>query len=102
MGFTEQAALAVTSTFQDKVEVAMIKVALMIQGEARTTKTRAQWRKRGDLAKAVTDDPGAWKVNFSWATVTNAAITGASTDADIEFQVTSEWDDLAGVLGEDL
>ena len=102
-----------TVPFRARVELAMVKVATQVQGEPIGTLTARQWTKRATLATNVlsvqtfengTCLPGSqiWLDTFCLAVTTNATITAASTDADIEFQVTAVWDDVAGVTGNDL
>jgi hypothetical protein len=88
--------------FRRRVQVAMSKVALSVAGEPQDTMKYDQWLKRGELATNVLRDSLAWLDAFALATVTNASITATSLDSDIEFQVTAEWDDIAGVTGRDL
>lgn len=102
MSFETQADLAVDAIFLKKIRVAMAKVAILIAGETQSALTPEQWDKRQALATAVLNDPDVWEAEFAIATVTNEAITGSSLDSDIEFQVTAQWDDMAGVTGRNL
>ena len=102
MGFKEQYDLSQSSDFRSKIRVAIAKVATIVQGEAQGAMQIAEWNKRGALATAVLNEPDQWVHPFAIAVVTNAAITGTSTDADLEFQVTAVWSDMAGVLGSEL
>lgn len=100
--------------FRRRVQLLAVKVAKLVAGEAQSTFTLQQWRKRGALAatilgtQVVGDPPTAksgseiWLDSLALATAENATITAASTDNDIEFTITSAWDDLAGVTGQDL
>ena len=118
MGFLEQHNLAIEGTdpdaidFRKRVRQAMHKVATLIQGEVQSTKTLQQWQKRGRLATTVlgvlTDESGAtkaasevWLDAFALSVTTNATVV-FDNDANIEFQVTAIWDDIAGVSGQDL
>ena len=109
MAFTDQHAVGQDPTFQTKVEVAILKVASLIQGEAIGVLTGKQWDKRATLAAAVILGGGPVAGGASWVDQfsivvpsTNASITLTSTDADIEFQVTAVWDDMAGITGREL
>ena len=119
MGFLEQHNLAIEGTdpdaidFRKRVRLAVHKAATLIQGEAQATLTLEQWQKRGRLATTVlgvvTDESGntiaaseVWLDSFALSVTTNATIVSTSTDADIEFQVSAVWDDIAGVSGKDL
>lgn len=99
--------------FRRRVQVAMHKTAVAVQGEAQSALTLQQWQKRAALATTilgtVADADGAlvaassaWLDAFALGVVTNASITAASTDNDIEFQVAAIWDDVAGITGQDL
>ena len=103
MGFTEQFTLSNDAVFQGRVKVAMAKVAVDVVGESQATtgNNTLAHRKRHALGVAILNDPDSYLANFTLATVTNAAITGASTDGDIEFQVSAVFSDIAGV-GENL
>lgn len=114
MSFTDQYAVGQDPTFKTKIEVGILKVAGQIQGEGKSTLTQAQWRKRAVLAESVIRGGGpviavdgtvivSWVDQFSIVVPSaNATITLSSSDADIEFQITASWDDVAGVTGEDL
>ena len=99
MAYTDQAALAADQTFRDRVRVALATAAVQVMGEAQAAYSDEHWGKRQSLAYEVlrAAASGAWLEAFVWATVQNAAITGASLDSDIQFQVNAAWDDLSGV-----
>ena len=100
--------------FRRKVAIAIIRVAKIIGGENQSSFTLQQWQKRAALSTSVlgveftgdppTSQPGidTWLDTFANGTAEVASITGASSDADIEFTVTAMWDDVAGVSGQDL
>ena len=102
MSFETQYDLSIDAIFLKKIRVAIATVAVLIAGEAVGSNTVEQWAKRGQLAINVLQNPTKWEAQFSIATVTNAVITSSSTDADIQFQVSAEWDDMAGVTGKNL
>lgn len=103
MAYTDQATLADDVTFRTRIRVAIMTAAVQIQGEAKTNLTDAQYGKRQALATAILTTGGSNHIDaFAWAVTTNAAITGASSDADIQFTVNSMWDDLSGVTKNDL
>ena len=97
MAFTDQYTLSQDAVFQGRVKVAMAKVAVAVVGEAKGAQDFRDWRKRHALGVAILNDPDSYVDKFVMATVTNAAITGASKDGDIEFQVTAVYPDIAGV-----
>ena len=112
--FEDQYAVAQDPGFQTKIEVAILKVASLIQGEGIGGLTGKQWDKRAALARDVILGGGphvaadgtvvvSWVEQFAIVVPsTNASITLLSPDNDIEFQVTAVWDDMAGVTGRDL
>lgn len=99
MAYTDQAALAADQTFRDRVRVALATAAVQVMGEAKGEYSDTEYGKRQALAYQVLQAAagGMWLEAFVWATVQNAAITGASLDSDIQFQVNAVWDDLSGV-----
>lgn len=103
MAYTDQATLAIDATFRDRVRVALATGAVQIMGEAQDARSDAEYGKRQDLAHQVLTSAasGVLLDAFVWATVTNAAITGASNDGDIQFQINAVWDDVAGVRDND-
>lgn len=103
MAFTDQAALAVDTTFRSKVRVAVMTAAVQIMGESHSGLEDQHFNKRQSLAYQVILSAGAnpYLDMFAWAVVTNTAITSSSTDSDIQFTVNSVWDDVSGVLVSD-
>ncbi|MFI6296710.1 hypothetical protein ACIBEJ_34330 [Nonomuraea sp. NPDC050790] len=102
MGFAEQVALAKDTAFRDRVRMAAITAAVNVAGEAQSTLSSAAYHKRQVLATRVLTNAGSGAQGdvldmFAWAVAQNAAITGASTDSDIQFTVNAIWSDCAGV-----
>ena len=97
MAFTDQFTLSQDAVFQGRVKIAMAKAAVDIVGESQESKTTQTHRKRHQLGVAVLNDPDTYLDRFVLAVVTNAVITGASNDGDVEFTVASVFDDIAGV-----
>ncbi|WP_242890291.1 hypothetical protein [Actinomadura litoris] len=99
MAFTDQAALADDATFRAKVRVALATAAVQVMGEDKGQMSDTQFGKRQALAYDVlrAAASGMLLEAFVWAVVANAAITGASTDSDLQFTVNSVWGDLSGV-----
>ncbi len=102
MSFTASFVLSQDATFRGRVQIAMAKTALAIGGEALGVLKPLVWIKRQDFVKVVLSAPTEWTNQFALAVCTNDSITALSTDSDIEFMVSSTWDDLAGVTGNDL
>jgi hypothetical protein len=97
MSFTEQAALAADTSFQNRVRVAMTVAAVDVMGEAKGQMTDSVYNKRQSFAYQVLSSSAGYLERFTWGVVANVAITGASTDGDIQFTVNSLWNDLSGV-----
>ncbi|GII89629.1 hypothetical protein Ssi03_76190 [Sphaerisporangium siamense] len=101
MAYIDQANLAADATFQLRLKVAMATAATQIAGEAKAQMSDAVYAKRQALAADVLRQPAKWVESFAWAVTSNAAITAASLDSDIQFTVNSMWSDIAGVTGTD-
>jgi hypothetical protein len=103
VAYTDQATLAQDATFRARVRVAIVTAAVAIGDEAVGGHDTIQYGKRQQLASLtlLAAGGGNWLDVFSWATTQNAAITGSSTDADIQFTVNSIWDDIAGITAVD-
>lgn len=95
MAFVDQYALALDVTFQKRILVAMETAATQVQTEDVGT---ANHTNRANYAKLVLANPGAYLLPFCQAVVTNAAITSASLDSDLQFQVNSIWNAMAGTI----
>lgn len=97
--YLEQAALASGADFQFRIKVAIATAAIQVGGEAQAGLSAVVYAKRQALAVDVLRESAKWVERFAWAVVSNAAITAASADSDIQFTVNSMWNDLAGVTG---
>lgn len=98
MAFTDQAALAADSTFGSRIRVAMMTAATQVASEAKGSMDDEVYDKRQQLARQVLTSAGLNTLDmFVWAVVTNVAVTGSSTDSDLQFTVNSVWSGLAGV-----
>lgn len=95
MTLEEQYAVAVTTAFANKVGQAMIAAAIAVQAEAGNTANHVN---RANFAALVLRDPGNYQSAFARACVTNAAITGASSDNDIQFTVNGHWNAFSGTI----
>lgn len=93
MGFLEQNTLAEDAGFLRKVEHAMLKSAVAVVAESVGTTNHAS---RTAWATQVLRTPEQKVRAVAKAVVTNASITIASADADIEFTINSQWDAFAG------
>lgn len=102
--FLEIWTIADNLEFQSRVRAAAVKVATAVSGEAIGTFTEAQSIKRQTLANSVLKGGENW-FNWSIAVANNPTVQAngtAAPDNDIEFTVTSLWDDMAGVSTIDL
>jgi hypothetical protein len=95
MSYIGQDNLANDSQFLQRVRVAMVTAAVNIQAEVNTTPNHTN---RSNYAKLVLNAPDQYLQPFSNAAVSNAAITAASLDSDIQFQVNAVFSALAGVI----
>ena len=93
MSYAAQYTLATdAAAFLPRVEIAICTAAINVQAEVSTT-TNHMMRVR--LAGQVLGDPPTWAKLFAKAVATNALITTASLDSDIQFTVNSMWDAFA-------
>jgi hypothetical protein len=101
MAFADQYDLArpgaTADAFEKRVFEAMMTAAHQIVGEDQGSMTGTNHKKRHDLAHAILNAPDEHIQNFKDSVVTNASITAASTDADVQFTVNSNFGDIAGV-----
>ena len=98
MAFVDQYALAKDATFSQRVQVAMMTAAVQIAAEAKSGVSTTVYDKRQQLATMTLQSGGNATLQwFIWAVVTNAAVTGSSTDSDIQFTINSMWNAIAGV-----
>ena len=100
MGFEEQAALAIDPVFQSRVRGAAIKSAQAIMADipANTPEAIDTHRRRAQLAREVLLDPDRLAKSMAPGVASNAAITAAASDNDIEFTINSIWSAYAGVV----
>lgn len=98
MSFASDYANATDPAFQNRVQIAVVKAAANVAGEAQGAMGQVKWIKRHTLAVAVLAAPETYVQKFSFGVVREGLVTPASTDADIEFTVASLWDDFAGVM----
>lgn len=101
MAYTDQATLANNSTFISRVQVAMMTAAIQIGAESEGSDATVENKRQQLVAKVVVGGGVNTITMFVWAVVTNAVITSSSLDSDIQFQVNSVWNTLAGVMPSD-
>jgi hypothetical protein len=88
--------------FRARVQMALVKTAILVAGEGKSDMTETTWEKRGRHAAEVLRNPTAWIDQYALAVAANPAITAASADTDVEFTIVSVFSDLAGVSGRDM
>jgi hypothetical protein len=111
--FAARMAVAENPDFKVRVEFAAIKTAIAVQSENPETccypngvthatatdeqkvAARLLSQQRSRLANLVLQDPAGMAGRLAKGVVTNTALTGQSTDADIEFTVISMWNAFA-------
>lgn len=99
MALTDLFTLANDVTFRQKLRIAVCKTALNVAGET-PSNSFARDEKRNQLAVAILSDGAAAKLEaFAYAAASFGSLTAVSTDSDIEFVVSSIFNDLAGVSG---
>jgi hypothetical protein len=96
MAFLESYELSVNPEFRKRIQIAIAKIALDVVGEA-SSGIVVKDKRRKDLGIGILNNPSAYVERFSIAVVTNPVINSNSSDGDIEFTVSSVFDDIAGV-----
>lgn len=96
MAFTDQAALAMHAIFQQRVQVAVARVAATVAFE-KSTGDAARDQRRKDLATNTLNNPDAHVNRWAWALAARDNINYGSTDAVLQEAVTKGWDAMAGV-----
>lgn len=90
MNFLDMATLATDSELRTRINVALVIAAKAIAAEGTDRSARRI------LAHNILDQPMAYLDRFTWAIVTNPAITAESSDSDIQYTVNSVWNSIAG------
>jgi hypothetical protein len=104
MSFIAAADLAQAASFRTRVKMGTVKVAGTVLDEDTSTMPPAQRDKRLALAQQVLKDPDFTLGSFIYPVISNAVIASSgldTTDADLEYQITTVWDDVAGVTHAD-
>jgi len=100
--FDSRLGLSGDGNFRNKIKVAVLKVATDIVGEIPAAGPKIPKDDKRHALGVLILTPGAitsYTLLFAEACAALGTLTIASTDADVEFTVTSIWDDLAGVTG---
>jgi hypothetical protein len=102
MAYATDFTLASNATFQNQVQMSIVKAAVNISSEARTVRNTVDL-KRNTLAVAVLNNPtaSATLTRFVYATI-ETGLTGTPTDAQVDTAVSSVWNGIAGVTPAEL
>lgn len=100
MAYAADFTLANNATFQNQVQMAMVKASVAIAAEARTVRNVVD-EKRNTLAVAILGNPTQKLTMFSFACVATG-LSGTPTDAQVDTAVSSVWNGIAGVRPQEL
>lgn len=98
MAFIDNYNTAIDLDFRNRVRSAMLKVALAVGGEDETDKQLIYVTKRANAANFTIYNQVKAVDILSHLICSLGTITTASSDNDIEWSLTSVWDDYSGVL----
>jgi hypothetical protein len=90
--FNEQWDLAQNPEFQRRVQQAAVKSAIAVAAEDAETANHAA---RVAWGNQILRSPESYGKMLAYGVLSNAAISAASLDSDIEFTVNSQWDAYA-------
>src|SRR5437016_3396645 len=94
--FQEQAILAETPAFVERVRIGMCAAAIAVQAEAPATPNHTN---RATYAKLVLNSPDSYAPLFALAICAfDSSLTAASADAAVQADVSAVWNALAGTL----
>lgn len=103
MGLIETYEVAQAASFRNRLIACIVKVAGTVFTEENTGSVVNQ--KRQTLVGQVLNGPEQVVQRFVWPVLSNPAIAEqgiATSDGDLEFQITQTWNMVAGVTPEDL
>lgn len=102
MPYSADFSLSANVTFQNQVQMAIVKAATQISSEARTVRNIVD-QKRNALAVAILNGPDTLTTlkKFYFATI-ETGLTGTPTDAQVDSAVSAVWNGIAGVTTQDL
>lgn len=93
--------LSKSDTFNIRVEMLMLDVATQVCGEDTSTYSHAAVIKRHNLVQKIYAEPVKYRQLFVKVLSSQSTLTESSTDSDIEWLITSIFNDLAGVKFDD-
>ncbi len=99
MTFTGDFSLAHDGQFLNKIAIAVKKVALMVVGEAASGNVTIDDKRHAFGVQVLNGDANVQLISEN--TVAQGTLSQVSTDADIEFTISSIWNDLSGVSSVD-
>lgn len=94
MALSDMTDLATWPPFVRRVTAGMLKAAVAVGNEA-FDGSQYKLMRRALVVKTLEDAP-LWGSRFAYAVASNAAISFASTDNDVEWTIASVWDAMAG------
>lgn len=100
MAYADDYVLSQDSTFQNRIRMSMIKIALTVAATPPTTDAVIDG-KRNVLADAVLNDPTAHIQRFTLAAIEEGALTSQSSDANLDTSIAAVWSAIAGVTTRD-
>lgn len=102
MAYAADFTLSSNATFQNQVQMSLVKAAVAIAGEARTVRNTVD-QKRNALAVAVLNAPNnsAQLQKFVFAAI-ETGLSGTPTDAQVDTAISAIWNGIAGVTIQDL
>ena len=100
MAYTDDYALSQDATFQNRIEMSMIKAAIAI-GNASSSGDAVVDGKRSVLSFSVLNNPSVYILRFTLAAIEAGPLTSGSTDANIDTAISSVWNAMAGVTSRD-
>lgn len=102
MAYSADYALSQTASFQQQVQMSVVKAAIAIASEAFSTK--GSYAKRHALSTTVlaSQTTTPWLMQFVFAAIEASGLTSGATDAQVDTAVASAWNGIAGVTAADL
>lgn len=105
MSYIEISDLAEAASFKTRVKVAIVRAAANVVHEDASSFTQQRRDKRNMLARAILTDPTTYAQLFVWPVVANPSIAAnglASSDGDLDYQVSAIFDAMAGVTADEV
>lgn len=104
MAYVDDFALSQDETFQNRIRMSMIKIALTVAATAPSTDAVVD-QKRNTLAANVLNNPDAYVARITMAAIEEGAgsgpLTSGSTDGNLDTAIAAIWSFVAGVTTRD-